>query len=183
MSVGRERQRATGLRPLILSGGPAAGKTTCGRRLAEELPRAAFVDADDIRQLVVSGEEALWRGDEGEAQLRLGSLNAAAIARNFGAAGFATVIADIVTPASLPVYREHLPDAFVVHLRISLAEAWRRARTRRVYLTDDEFEALHALLADPPPVDLVLDVDGLRFSDQLGALRDAWRPSGDFDGV
>ena len=52
------------MRPLILSGGPAAGKTTCGRILAASCSRAAYIDADDVRQLVVSGGRTLWSGKE-----------------------------------------------------------------------------------------------------------------------
>jgi shikimate kinase len=42
------------MRPLILTGGPAVGKTTCGRALAVERDRAAYIDVDDIRQLIVA---------------------------------------------------------------------------------------------------------------------------------
>jgi shikimate kinase len=38
------------MRPLILTGGPAVGKTTCGRALAVERDRAAYIDVDDIRE-------------------------------------------------------------------------------------------------------------------------------------
>lgn len=42
------------MRPLILTGSPAVGKTTCGRALAVERDRAADIDVDDIRQLIVA---------------------------------------------------------------------------------------------------------------------------------
>src|SRR5215218_2816130 len=42
------------MRPLILTGGPAVGKTTRGRALAVERDRAASIDVDDIRQLIVA---------------------------------------------------------------------------------------------------------------------------------
>ncbi|MGH2533707.1 MAG: hypothetical protein ACRDJW_15555 [Thermomicrobiales bacterium] len=32
------------MRPLILTGGPAVGKTTCGRALTVERDRAAYID-------------------------------------------------------------------------------------------------------------------------------------------
>ena len=41
------------MRLLILTGGPAVGKATCGRALAVERDRAAYIDVDDIRQLIV----------------------------------------------------------------------------------------------------------------------------------
>lgn len=52
-------------RPLVLTGGPAVGKTATGRWLAGQRPRAAYLDVDDLRQLVVAGAEAPWRGQEG----------------------------------------------------------------------------------------------------------------------
>ena len=38
------------MRPPILTGGPAVGKTTRGRALAVERDRAASIDGDDRRQ-------------------------------------------------------------------------------------------------------------------------------------
>jgi hypothetical protein len=162
------------MRPLVLSGGPAVGKTTCGRRLAEERRRAAFVDADDIRQLVVAGAATLWSGAEGEAQHILAARNVAAIGRNLVGAGFDLTVADVVTVATLPVYRAELPDCFVVHLHITLDGARQRAATRKVYLTDEEFDLLHALTASPPGVDVILDVSGMTVDEQIRAVRDAW---------
>ena len=50
------------MRPvLILTGGPAAGKTTCARELAVVRERCAVVDVDDIRQLIVAGHVPPWR--------------------------------------------------------------------------------------------------------------------------
>ena len=162
------------MRPLVLSGGPAVGKSTCARRLAEERPRAAFVDADDIRQLVVAGDETLWTGDEGLEQHLLAVRNVAALAGNLTGAGFTVTIADVVTADALRAYRAELPDCFVVHLALPLAEARQRAATRAVHLTDDEFDLLHRLLTPPPDVDLVLDVSGLSADEQTDATRRAW---------
>jgi predicted kinase len=166
------------MRPLVLTGGPAVGKSTCGRRLAEEKERAAFIDADDIRQLVVAGDATLWSGVEGRAQHVLASRNAAALARNFVASGFAVTVADVVTAEALAVYRTELPDCLVVHLTIPLAEARLRAATRTVYLTDDEFDLLHDLVSEPPEVDVVLDVTGFTIEEQTNAIRAAWTAAG-----
>lgn len=165
------------MRPLVLSGGPAVGKSTCARRLAVERTRAAFVDVDDIRQLVVAGEETLWSGPEGELQHLLAVRNAATVGRNFVRAGFDLTIADVVTADALSEYRAELPDCFVVHLRITIEQARRRAATRKVYITDDEFELLHTLMDPPPGVDLVLDVNGMTVDEQTNSIRDAWRHS------
>lgn len=162
------------MRPLILTGGPAVGKSTCGRRLAEQQSRAAFIDADDIRQLVVAGDATLWSGAEGRAQHVLAARNVASLARNFVAAGFAVVVADVVTAETLDSYRAELPDCLVVHLAIPLEEARLRAATRAVYLTDDEFDHLHDLVSSPPEVDVVVDVAGLTVEEQTDAIRRVW---------
>jgi hypothetical protein len=169
------------MRPLVLSGGPAAGKTTCGRVLATERECGAYVDADDIRQLVVSGAATFWTGPEGERQNAVAVSSIGAIGRNLLAADFDLVVADVVTTNTIEVYRAELPRCFVVHLRISLDEAHRRAANRRVYLTDDEFNLLHALAASPPEVDLILDVTAMSLEEQLDAIRAAWHESSGSD--
>lgn len=162
------------MRPLILSGGPAVGKSTCAGALARERERCAAIDADDVRQLIVAGEKPLWSGPEGEDQLLLAARNVSAMARNFGEVNFDVTIADFVTAPSLAVYRDELPDCFVVHLQISLAGAQERASTRPVHLTDCEFILLHDMIARPPEVDLVIDVERMTVEDQLQQIRNAW---------
>lgn len=162
------------MRPLVISGGPAAGKSTCGRLLAEERSRGAFIDADDVRQLVVAGAETLWSGPAGREQHVLAVRNVAALARNLVDSGFDTTIADVVTPEAFAAYRTELPDCVVVHLALPLAEARERAATRTVYLTDDEFDLLHGLLASPPDADAVIDVTGMTVEQQTDAIRRAW---------
>ncbi len=161
----------------MLSGGPAVGKSTCGRRLADERERAAFIDADDVRQLIVAGDATLWSGPEGRAQHLLAVRNAAALARNLGDAGFDVVIADVVPADALVAYRSELPDCLVVQLALPVEEARARAETRPTYLTDAEFELLHDLLASPPEVDVVLDVSGFTIDRQLDAIRGVWSVS------
>jgi len=161
--------------PLILTAGPAAGKTTTGRALTEGRPRAAFIDADDVRHLVVSGAAALWEGAAGERQMDLAARNVCALARNLHDEGFDVVVADVVDVATVQVYRRLLPDALIVHLLVSFEQARVRAATRREWLTDEEFAWLHRRDADrPPAVDVRLDVDGLDASRQLAAVRDVW---------
>src|SRR5215212_7138659 len=66
--------------PTSLTGGPAAGKSATARRLVEPLRRAAVIDVDDIRHLVVAGHAAPWDGAEGQLQQRIGVENACALA-------------------------------------------------------------------------------------------------------
>lgn len=165
-------------RPLVLTGGPAVGKSTCAALLARARSRGAYVDVDDLRQLVVSGDAAPWDGDEGARQRVLSAVNACALTRNLTDAGFDTVLADVLDPTTAAVYRRDLPAALVLHLRISLAGARTRAGTRRVYLTDGEFTALHdADHTDPPDADVVLDVEGLTTEQQVAAVAEIWAVS------
>jgi chloramphenicol 3-O-phosphotransferase len=162
------------LRPLLLTGGPAAGKTVTGRALADMTPRTAYVDVDDLRQLVRTDAAAPWAGAEGAAQHLLGIRNAAALAANFADAGFNVIVTDVIGPDTLRAYRDLLPGVVVVRLAVSVEEAERRARTRPVYLTDEEFRMLHRQQAGPLAVDHELDVTRLDRSTQLRAVRDLW---------
>jgi hypothetical protein len=112
---------------------------------------------------------------EGERQHALAARNTASVGQNFVAAGFEVTVADVVTAEALREYRAELPDCVVVHLRITLRQARHRARTRKVYITDEEFELSHALMKSPPDVDLVLDVNGMTVDEQITSIRDAWR--------
>ena len=162
--------------PLIVTGGPAAGKTTTGRTLAESLPRAAFIDADDIRQLIVRGLAPVWEGAAGEEQMNLAARNVAALTSNFHDDGFDVVIADVLDPSTVAIYRRHLPDAVMVHLVVSLPEAQRRATARTVWLTEEEFARLHQRDQEhPPEVDVRLDVNALDLPGQVAAVRNAWQ--------
>lgn len=163
------------MRPLLLTGPPAAGKSTTARALADALPLAAVIDVDDLRQLVVTGHAAPWDGEAGLLQQRLGVENASDLARRFASAGIEVVIADVLTLRTVELYRARLPSVLIVRLRISLSEARRRATLRPAYLTDDEFEQLHR--EQPAGVDLydhVVDVDGLDLATQVAAVRRIW---------
>jgi predicted ATPase len=162
------------LPPLLLTGGPAVGKTVTARALAEAVPRTAYVDVDDVRQLVKNGAAAPWEGDEGAAQQVLGVRNAAALIRNFAASGFNGTISDVASPQTLTLYRQLLPNVVVVHLMTSLAEARRRARMRPVYLTDQEFETLHQEQSRLVAVDRRLDVTQLDHAEQVRQVRAIW---------
>lgn len=160
-------------RPLVLTGGPAVGKTTTGRALAEALARAAFIDVDDLRQLVVVGHE-MW-GLQGDAQRALGAANACSLGERFIAEGFDVAIADVVTPATAQIYRHQLRGCLLVHLIVTPGEAHRRAATRPVWLTEEEFDQLHRVDAeDPPPADHHLDVTGYSPTQQRAAVDALW---------
>jgi hypothetical protein len=130
---------------------------------------------DDLRQLVVSGHVPPWHGMQGAAQRTLGAINAAELTRNFLGAQIECVIVDVVTAASVQTYRAEIPDVFIVHLRIPVDGARRRAATREAFLTADEFDALHQADATSPPLaDAVLDVDTLSVNEQVMSIDRLW---------
>jgi hypothetical protein len=159
----------------VLTGAPAIGKTTTGRLLAESRAQAAFIDVDDVRQLVVAGADAPWRSPHGTDQAALAAENACGLAQRFLARGFDVVIVDVLTPATAVIYRQELPACLIVHLRADLAEARSRASTRKVWLTEEEFQLLHRRDQQmPPDADARIEVAGLTVEQQAATVADLW---------
>lgn len=130
---------------LILTGPPAAGKSTIGPLIAQQLDHCAVIDVDWLRKMVIQPHIAPWRGEAGLAQLRLGAQNACAVARNCIDAGFAVVILDVLTDETAQIYRTALADrgCQIVLLLPSLETALERNRERGQFLTDAEVELLY----------------------------------------
>ncbi|TDO57508.1 hypothetical protein EV651_111237 [Kribbella sp. VKM Ac-2571] len=102
-------------------------------------------------------------------------MNACSLARNFVAVGIEVVVADVLTPETCALYRQELPGCLIVHLTVSFPEALRRAASRKVWLTDDEFRMLHeADVANPPAADHRIQVDGLDLQDQIHTVARVW---------
>ena len=163
------------MRPLLLTGPPASGKSTTAHALADSLRLAAVIDVDDIRQLVVAGHAAPWEGEAGRSQQRLGVQNSCDLARRFVRTGIDVVIADVLTVDTARIYRSRLPELTIVGLAISFAGAAHRAASRPVHLREKEFrmlyrdQAAHLDLADH-----VVEVDDLDLAAQTAAVRRLW---------
>lgn len=166
-------------RPLVLTGGPASGKSTTARLLAEARPRSAFVDVDDVRHFIVSGHVTPWGGVEGRVQQRLGVENACSLVGRLRANEIEVVVADVLTPETSLLYRSLLPDLLVVHFILTVEEARSRAATRPLYITDEEFGMLHDADARLPPLsDHRVSVGGLTVAEQVAVVERLWaRPS------
>ena len=161
-------------RPLVLTGGPAVGKSTCAAELAAAQVPTARIEVDDLR-LLMTGAVPPWAGTAGQEHQALGARNGCALARNFLAEGIDVVVTDVLTPTTAEIYRTELPGALVVRLRVDLTEALRRAGTRTVYLTDEEFVWVHRRdQADPPDAEVLLDVGGWGVEQQVAALDRLW---------
>lgn len=101
---------------IVVSGVQGAGKSTVGRRLAARFVRGAFVEADSLQRMIISGGH--WVTDdtdtpgspagEGLAQLRLRLRNACLLARSFFENGFTAVLDDIIIGNRFEHLREDL---------------------------------------------------------------------------
>jgi len=162
-------------RPLVLTGAPAIGKSATGLALALGRTRCAFVDVDDVRQLVVVGGAAPWQGAEGVRQQLLGVRNACALAHEFAEEGIETVLADVLTTATLSVYRKDLADCVVVRMFAPLSETLKRASTRPAWLTESEFRSLYeADATNPLSADHTLDVAQYDLERQVAEVERLW---------
>lgn len=130
---------------LILTGPPAAGKSTLGPLIAKQRRRCALIDADWVRVMLVQPHIAPWLGEDGMAQLRLGAKNACALAHNFVAEGYDVVILDVLTDETAAIYHRllaPLPHEIVLPLP-TLSESLQRNQTRGQWLSDDEVRLLY----------------------------------------
>jgi predicted kinase len=123
------------MEPIVLVvGGPAAGKSTASRALADTLPASIHIPVDDLRHMVRAGL-ALPAPDwspELRRQVRLARVAATRMALDYAAAGFAVVLDDFWDPHHLEEYADLLamPGVHGVVLMPSQAEARRRNRVR-----------------------------------------------------
>lgn len=85
---------------IIITGPPGAGKTTVAAALCGRFERAALVETDVLRHMVVSGYASPVLGapdpEEARVQGTLARQNSAMLARSFAVAGFTAVLADVV---------------------------------------------------------------------------------------
>lgn len=130
---------------IILTGPPAAGKSTIGKSLATKLNRCAVVDVDLLRAMVVKPHVPPWQGEEGMAQLRLGAANACILAQNFNRAFYHVVILDVLTDETARIYRHQLDqlDHRIVLLLPALEVVLERNQLRGQILTDAEVRLLY----------------------------------------
>jgi adenylylsulfate kinase-like enzyme len=100
---------------IVVTGIQGAGKSTVGPLLAARFERGAYVEADALQKMIVSGgrwvTETSGAGDiadEAGRQLRLRLRNACLVARSFYDAGFTAIIDDIIVGERWGHLREDL---------------------------------------------------------------------------
>lgn len=106
---------------LFITGPAAAGKSTVSRATCRLLQRAAHIEVDLLRHMVISGYASpiAGRSDlmETAQQNDLQLANVAALARNFSLAGFHTIVDLVVTsPEELDLYLEPFAGLAPIHL-------------------------------------------------------------------
>jgi chloramphenicol 3-O-phosphotransferase len=127
-------------RLVVVSGMQGAGKSTVARLLATRFERGAYVGADALQQMIVSG--ARWPEDrtmspEAAQQLRLRLHHACLLGRSFVAAGFTAVLDDIIIGERVDHLLEELvgqPFSFVMLTpRLDAVIAREQGRGTRLY--------------------------------------------------
>lgn len=88
----------------LVTGIPAAGKSTVAQLLAERLPRSVHVRGDAFRRMIVNGRIEITPELAVDAidQLRLRYELAATVTDRYAGAGFSVVVQDVVLGEQLP---------------------------------------------------------------------------------
>ena len=157
----------------VISGTQGAGKSTVARLLARRFERGAWVSADLLQKMIVSGgrwPEGAEMSADARLQLRLRLKHACQLGRSFVAAGITAVVDDIVIGSRLDELLEELAGQRFVFVMLtpgletirqreqgrgtSLWEQWEwldgeiRQRTRRLGLWLDTSEQTPAQSVD-----------------------------------
>ena len=94
----------------IISGVPAAGKTTTAKSLAKIFDKAAVINRDDLQAQVISG--SVWPDgkptSEANLQIEMNVRNQCALANSYLSSGFTPVCEDVVSRDQLEIYQEGL---------------------------------------------------------------------------
>ncbi|WP_194898454.1 AAA family ATPase [Catenulispora pinisilvae] len=155
-------------RLFIISGVPAAGKSTVSRLIAERLPASMVVEGDVIRAMPVTGRVDMSRDYDAEAlrQLRLRYQAALAVAAVYLRGGFDAVVNDNILGDALNDFLAMLPcpEAHLVFLNPDPETLRQRDRDRDKTAYGHlwwEFGQLHLVLLDQTPhLGLWLDTTG-----------------------
>lgn len=153
---------------VLVTGIPAAGKSTVADRLARRFPRGVHVRGDVFRRMVVAGRHEMTASpsDEARRQLQLRYRLGAATADAYHEAGFAVVVQDVVLGPALADYagwiRSRPLVVVVLAPRPEIVAAREAARPKTAYDGRDRLAELDAALREGTPrLGLWLDTSAL----------------------
>jgi len=137
---------------VVLFGGPAgAGKTTLARAWCPTRPRAAHIELDEIRRLIVSGfADPQKKGDLQEEQYQLSVAATCSLARTFADSGYDVAIDDVFEPHAFSRHWRPQLDGLRWELLIllpSLDATLARSAQREKRVLEDHTRAQHARCA------------------------------------
>lgn len=156
---------------LVLFGGPAgAGKSTLARAWCATRERAAHVELDAVRELIVAGRADPQRptGLQGE-QYVLSVDATLALARSFLAAGYDVAVDDTLEPAPFEAHWRPRLDGLDWRLVVvlpSLAETLARSARRAKRVLEVHTRAQHAASGGWEP-EYRVDTTGLTVAESL----------------
>lgn len=105
-------------RAVLITGIQGAGKSTIGRSLVSRFERGAFIEGDELWQMIVGGRADMSDppSEDAVAQLHLRYRHGALLARSFVQAGYVAVHVDNMYGADVATYLETIgvPAALVV---------------------------------------------------------------------
>jgi chloramphenicol 3-O-phosphotransferase len=167
-----------GVALFVISGVPAAGKSTVARLLAQRFDRGVCVPGDEIRAMIVRGH-AEMRPDASEEALRQLALRyagALSVAEVFLGGGFDVVVEDVIIGPILPDFLSLVPVAefHLVFLDPDVAAVERRERERnKIAYWPGGFSArgLHEVMRQQTDrIGLWLDTSRLSAEQTVGAI-------------
>ena len=159
---------------LVLLGGPAgSGKSTLALAWCEQRGRAAHIDLDEVRRMVVGGfADPQQSGAEQIAQFELAARQCVSLARNFGLDGFDVVIEATFLPDEYRLSWEPLLtelDPILVVLMPDLNAALGRSSVRRKNVLEKHTRTQHAACLGWPEQNR-LDTTGQTIDESRQAL-------------